>query len=89
PYLLGTGVQADKTGESIKSLRTDFAEFLTTKGITQEEFDRTITDAISSLPGNFETSGAVLGALQQNDLYKRPDNYYATLPQKYRAMTAA
>jgi zinc protease len=89
PYLLGTGVQADKTGESIKSLQADFTDFLTTKGITKEEFDRTITDAISSLPGNFETSNAVLGALQQNDLYRRPDDYYATLPQKYRAMTIA
>ena len=87
PYLLGTGVQADKTGESIASLRVDFAEFLTTKGITKPEFDRTITDAISSLPGNFETSGAVLDAMKENDLYRRPDDYYATLPQKYRAFT--
>jgi predicted Zn-dependent peptidase len=61
-------------------------EFLTTKGITPLEFDRTITGAIRSLPGNFETSGAVLGAMQANSLYKRPDDYYATLPQKYRAL---
>uniref|UniRef100_UPI0035CC8F3F M16 family metallopeptidase n=1 Tax=uncultured Sphingomonas sp. TaxID=158754 RepID=UPI0035CC8F3F len=87
PYLLGTGVQADKTGESIASLRVDFAEFLTTKGITKPEFDRTITDAIGSLQGNIETSGAVLDAMKENDLYRRPDDYYATLPQKYRAFT--
>ncbi|MEG3177207.1 pitrilysin family protein [Sphingomonas sp. RB3P16] len=87
PYLLGTGVQADRTGDSIKSLQVDFKEFLTTKGITDTEFAQTITDSVRSLPGNFETSGAVLGALQSNDLYRRPDDYYATLPQKYRAMT--
>ncbi|WP_242138665.1 pitrilysin family protein [Sphingomonas sp. TREG-RG-20F-R18-01] len=89
PYLLYAPVQADKTGESIIALQGDVKDFLTTKGISQPEFDRTITDAIRSLPGNFETSGAVLSAMQSNALYRRPDDYYATLPQKYRAMTAA
>jgi len=55
--------------------------------ITQAEFDRTIVGAIRALPGNFETSSAVLSAMQSNDLYRRPDNYYATITQKYRALT--
>ena len=36
---------------------------------------------------NFETSGAVLSAMQTNDLLRRPDNYYATITPRYRAMT--
>ncbi|WP_353203843.1 pitrilysin family protein [Sphingomonas sp.] len=89
PYVIGAGVQADKTGDSIKALQGDVKAFLTTNGVTKEEFDSTVSDAIRSLPGNFETSGAVLGAMQQNDLYKRPDDYYASLPQKYRALSVA
>jgi zinc protease len=89
PYVLSAPVQADRTGDSIKALQGDIKAFLTTKGITPAEFDRTITDSVRSLPGNFETSGAVLGAMQSNELYRRPDDYFATLPQKYRAMTAA
>ena len=89
PYIIGAPVQADKTGESIKALQADVKAFLTTEGITKAEFDSTISDSVRSLPGNFETSGAVLGAMQQNDLYKRPDDYYASLPQKYRALTIA
>ncbi|MGG6495844.1 UNVERIFIED_CONTAM: hypothetical protein NY603_23265, partial [Bacteroidetes bacterium 56_B9] len=30
---------------------------------------------------------AVLGAMQMNDLFRRPDDYYATITQKYRALT--
>ena len=52
PYVLGGGVQADKTGESIVALRADVKDFLTTKGITPTEFDQTMTDSIRSLPGN-------------------------------------
>ena len=87
PYIIGAGVQADKTGDSIKALQADVKAFLTTNGVTKDEFDSTVSDAIRSLPGNFETSGAVLGAMQQNDLYNRPDDYYASLPQKYRALS--
>ncbi|GAA0324052.1 pitrilysin family protein [Sphingomonas oligophenolica] len=87
PYLIQAPVQADKTGASIAALQSDVKDFLTTSGITQPEFDRTIVGAIRALPGNFETSSAVLSAMQSNDLYRRPDNYYATITQKYRALT--
>ncbi|PAX07193.1 M16 family metallopeptidase [Sphingomonas lenta] len=87
PYVLSAPVQADKTGPSIAELRTDVRDFVSTKPITQAEFDRAITGAIRALSGNFETSDAVLGAMQSNDLYKRPDNYYATITQKYRGFT--
>lgn len=87
PYIMSAPVQADKTGPSIDALRTDVAEFLTTKPMDQVEFDRAITGSIRSLSGNFETSGAVLSAMQTNDLLHRPDNYYATITQRYQAMT--
>ncbi|MES1973035.1 MAG: pitrilysin family protein [Pseudomonadota bacterium] len=88
PYIIQAPVQADKTGASIAALRSDVGEFLTTKGITPLEFDRTIAGTIRSLPGNFETASAVLGGMQANSLYQRPDDYYAKLPQAYRALKA-
>ncbi|MEK9211276.1 M16 family metallopeptidase [Sphingomonas sp. 2378] len=87
PYVMSAPVQADKTGASIDALRTDVTEFLTTKPMDQVEFDRAITGAIRSLSGNFETSDAVLSAMEANDLYRRPDDYYATITQRYQAMT--
>ncbi len=88
PYTVNAPVQADRTGDTIKEIRKDVKSFLTTNGITPVEFNRSITGAIRELSGNFETSAAVLGAMQQNDLAKRPDDYYSTIAQKYRALTA-
>ena len=42
-----------------------------------------------SLPGSFETSSELLGAMMRNHLIGRPDDYYETLPKTYRAMTPA
>jgi zinc protease len=87
PYLINAPVQADQTGPSVAALRSDVGAFLSTQPMTQAEFDRAITGAIRALPGQFETSGAVLSAMQQNDLFKRPDDYYATITQRYQGMT--
>ena len=79
-------VQADKTGASIASLRDDFKAFLTTQPMTDVEFERAVTGSVRELPGEFETGDAVLTAMQLNDLYKRPDDYFATVAARYRAL---
>ncbi len=88
PYVISAPVQADQTGASIKALREDMTSFLTVKGITPEEQERTINGFVRELPGSFETSGDVLGAMQNNVLYGRPDDYYDTVASRYRALTA-
>lgn len=89
PLLVYAPVQTDKTGESIIAARKDITEFLTVKGTTEAERNQTINSQILSLPGSFETSSDLLGAMMRNNLLGRPDNYYETLPATYRAMTAA
>jgi predicted Zn-dependent peptidase len=42
---------------------------------------------VRSLPGGYETAGAVLSALAENALYGRPDDYVATLKQRTEAQT--
>ncbi len=87
PYVISAPVQADQTGASIRALRGDVGDFLSTKPMTSEEFDRAITGATRSLVGEFETSGDVLSAMQANDRFRRPDDYYASITQRYRALT--
>ena len=89
PYIVSAPVQADKTGPSIEALDAQFEAFLGPKGVTEEELTRTIANNINQLPGRFETSAAVLAAMQTNDLYGRPDNYYELLADKYRGLTQA
>jgi len=89
PYVINAPVQADRTGDSIKALNVDIGAFLGPKGVTQEELSRTIANRINQLPGQFETSGAVLSAMMSNDLFGRPTNYQESLAAKYRSYTAA
>jgi len=89
PYLIYSPVQTDQTGPSIAALRGDIASFIGGKGVTSEELDRTISGAIRELPGQFETTAAVMGGMESNVLYHRPDNYYETLASRYRSLTAA
>jgi zinc protease len=88
PYTVNAPVQADKTGPALASLREQIGGFLSTSGVTPIEFTRTIDGETRELAGNFETSGSVLSAMEVNDLYRRPDDYYDTIAQKYRALTA-
>jgi predicted Zn-dependent peptidase len=88
PYVVSAPVQADKTGEALAELNSQLNAFLTNKGVTDEELTRTVANSINQLPGEFETSGAVLSAMMNIDMLDRPDNYYETLPATYRAQTA-
>jgi predicted Zn-dependent peptidase len=89
PFYVVAPVQTARTGDSIVAALADINAFLTTEGITPEERERTIANNIRSLPGSFETSNALLGALMTIDTLRRPDDYYAALPARYRAFTAA
>jgi zinc protease len=88
-YVVSAPVQADRTGEALAALNSQYTDFLGTKGVTDEELKRTIAKNINELPGRFETSDTVLNAMLTLDLFGRPDNYYETLAGEYRAQTAA
>ena len=86
-YTISGGVQADRTGDSLAEMIKETREFLTVKGVTEEELKRNVASEIGELPGSFETSPAVLGAMQSNALYGRPDDYYETLVARYEGQT--
>ena len=89
PYFVYAPVQSDRTGDSIMAMQSDMKDFLTGKGVTPAERDRTIGGKIRELPGSFETASDVLGGMQRNYYAKRADDYYNHLADRYRAMTAA
>ena len=87
-YFISGGVQADRTGDSVMEMIRETEAFLTTNGVTAEELARNVASEVGELPGRFETSPAVLRAMQSNALYGRSDDYYETLVPKYQAQTA-
>jgi zinc protease len=88
PYIIQAPVQADRTGESIAAIMEDVGGFLGANGVTAEEMQRVINGNTRQLPGQYETSNAVLGALRTNALYRRPDDYQEKLADRYRGMTS-
>jgi zinc protease len=88
-FVVSAPVQADKTGDSVVALIGDMKDYLGPKGTTAAELMLTANGATRELPGQFETSDAVLGAMQRIIWLGRPDDYYEKLPARYKAMTAA
>ena len=86
-FLAVSPVQTDKTGDALMAMIADVKAFATSKPITAEELARTVNGSVRGLPGQFETSDAVLGALQSIVWLGRSDDYYVGLPAKYRALT--
>ena len=79
-------VQTDRTADSLKELTREYNEFLSTQPARQEELDKNVRNSVNSLPGQFETSGAVLGSLLNNQRFGRPDDYVTTLSEQYRSL---
>ena len=82
-------VQADRTADSIAAMIADVKSLTGSKPITPAERDATIENSIRSLPGDFESGAAMLGAIERNAIYGRGDDYYARLVPRLQALTPA
>jgi zinc protease len=89
PWLVYAPVQTDRTADSIAELRREFDEFLDGRPATQDELDKSVRNNVNSLPGQYETAGAVMGALLDNDRFGRSDNYVSELKRRYEAVNLA
>ncbi len=75
PWFVYAPVQTDKTGESIAEIQREIAEYLGDKPATSEEIDKIKARDVRSLPGAYETIGAVQGALRGILQFDRPDDW--------------
>jgi zinc protease len=87
PWLVYAPVQTDRTADAMRELMTEFAAFLSTMPAREDELTRTVRSNSYSLPGQYETNNAVLGALLANDRFGRPDDYVAGLKGQYESVT--
>ncbi len=86
PFLVYAPVQTDRTADSIRQIVQDLNDFLGPKPPTAEELDRVVKNNTRSLPGRYETSGAVLGAMLQNARFGRPLDYQEHLKALYEGL---
>jgi len=86
PWLVYAPVQTDKTMEAMHELEGEIDRYLSTKPATRKELEKSVHNNVYSLPGEFETSGAVLEALLSNRRFDRPDDYVTTLKSRYEGL---
>lgn len=87
PFMVYAPVQTDKTGASLVELKKELNSYLGDKPPMPDELERARLDQVRSLPGQYETSTAVLGSLLSSSRFNRPYNYPETLVEQYNALT--
>jgi zinc protease len=87
-FVAGGLVRTDITGPAAKELMGEITKFPGSPS-TEAEMTQAKDARVQSLPGQFETTEAIAGSMASLFVFKRPLDYYATLPAKYRAVTEA
>ncbi len=86
-FVASSLVRTDVTAPAAKELMSEITRFPSNPP-TEAELSASKDALVQSLPGRFETTFAAAGAMQSIFLYDRALDYYAKLPEKYRAVTA-
>jgi zinc protease len=89
PYLLYAPVQTDKTAPSVAEMLKEANGVIGDKPLTAREISKIKVGDVRSMPGSYQTTGAVMGALQGIALYHRPDDYVQTLKSRIEAQSDA
>jgi len=86
PFLFSAPVQTDKTAESASEILKEARAVVGNKPLTDEEIEKIKHQTIRALPGSYETTGAVLGAIERIVQFERPDDYVQTLKSHLEAI---
>jgi zinc protease len=89
PFMLYAPVQTDKTAQSVAEILRETKDVIGAKSLTHAEIEKIKVGDVRSMPGEYQTTGAVLGAMTGIKLYDRPDDYVQTLKPRIEAQTDA
>ena len=68
-------------------INRELTEYIGDNPATEEELEKSRTNKVLALPGQWETSGSVLGALGQMVRFDLPDDYWANYADQVRNVT--
>jgi predicted Zn-dependent peptidase len=90
PWLAFAAVQIDKTSESLAELQREISAYATgAEPATPAEVAKIQATEIRSLPGSYETTAAVMGAIGGIVRYERDDDYVVQRRAEIEALTPA
>jgi zinc protease len=89
PYFAYAPVQSDKTKESMIEVKKEITEIMEKRPVNEDELLKVQNSLTLTLPGNWETMGAVNGTISNIINFGLAEDYYATYPVKVRALNTA
>ena len=87
PLLAYAPVQSDKTAEAITEILKELADITGKRPATPDEVALVTRTNTLSLPGQWETGGAVLGSISEIVQFGLPDDYWNTYATTIRGLT--
>ena len=87
PWILSAPVQTDKTVEALQEIRAEITRFVGEKPLTEAEFAKIRDRDVRAMPGRYESNAAVAGAIAENLVYGRPDDYVSTLKARLESQS--
>jgi len=87
PFIVYAPVQTDKTAASMQEIVAELTGYLGDQPATSDELAKTKNSKTLTLPGRFETIGAVSGAVRDIVRFGLPDDHYATYADAVRALS--
>jgi len=87
PFIGYAPVQTDKTAPSMQELRNELVAIRSSRPPEADELARVMDDDTLSLPGNWETAGAVAGSLSQMVRYGYDDDYWDEYADRVRGLS--
>ncbi len=87
PFVVYAPVQTDKTTEALVELQKELRGIVGDRPPTAEELSRAVSALTLTLPGSWETMGAVAGSVGDIVAFGLDDRYFDTYADKVRAQT--
>ncbi|HEX6105249.1 MAG TPA: insulinase family protein, partial [Gemmatimonadales bacterium] len=87
PFVVYAPVQTDKTKDAMLELGKELRGILGQQPVTAEELERAVASLTLTLPGAWETMGAVAGTMHEIVAYGLDDRYFDTYAERVRAQT--
>jgi zinc protease len=88
PFVIAGSVRTDVTGPSVAEMFRE-VNGMRDKPLPGPELAGARDSQVYSLPGQFETNSGIGASLAETYVFDLPADYWRTLPDRYRAVTAA
>jgi zinc protease len=87
PFIVYAPVQTDRTADSMAEIQRELDDITGDRGPTDAEMAEVQQKKILTLPGRWETGGAVLNDIIEMVRFGYPDDYWDAYPDSIRALT--